>query len=118
GLHAQVLDDVLGRLRDHAALVVEPLAARPSADLLEIADAQDGGLLSVELAELGEQHRADGHVDADAEGVGAADDLEEPLLRELLHEQAVLREKPRVVDADSVANEALDLAAVGRVPAR
>ena len=47
-----------------------------------------------------------GHVDADAEGVGAADDLEQPGLGQPLDEAAVLREHPGVVDADAVAHEA------------
>ena len=53
----------------------------------------------------------------DAERVGAADDGEQALLRELLDEQAVLRQEPGVVQADAVREEALHLLAVGRVEA-
>ena len=115
---AQVLDDVLGRLRDHAAAVVEALAPGAPGDLLEVAHAEDAGLLAVELAELGEQHRADRDVDADAQRVGAADHLEQPLLRQLLDQQPVLGQQARVVDADAVAQEALEVLAVGRVERR
>ena len=60
------------------------------------------GLLAVELAQLREQHRADRDVDADAQRVGAADHLEQALLRELLDQQPVLRQQPGVVQADAV----------------
>ena len=45
-------------------------------------------LLAVELAQLGEQHGADRDVHADAQRVGAADDLEQPLLRQPLDQAA------------------------------
>ena len=109
---------MLGRLRDHAARGVEALAAGAPADLLEVAHLEDRGLLAVELAQLGEEHGADGHVDADAERVGAADDLEQALLRELLDDEPVLGEQTGVVDADAVPQEALELLAVGAVEAR
>ena len=64
-----------------------------------------------------EQDRPDRDVHADAERVGAADDLEEPLLRELLDEQPVAREEPGVVDADAEREDAPQLLAVGGVEA-
>ena len=73
GLEALVLDHVLGRLAHHAALVVVALAPGATGDLLNSRTLRMPRLLAVELAELGEQHRADRHVDADAERVGAAD---------------------------------------------
>ena len=66
-----LLDDVLGRLGDDAALGVEALAAGAPGDLLEVAHREQRVLLAVELRELGEQHGADRDVDADAERVGA-----------------------------------------------
>src|SRR5688572_3089733 len=117
-LEPKVLDHVLGRLHDDAALLVETFAARAPADLLEVADGEDRRLLAIEFAEPREEHRPNGHVHADAERVGAADDLEEPFLRELLYEQAVLRKEPRVMHADAVTDEALDLLAVRRVETR
>ena len=80
GLEAQVLDDVLGRVRDDVARVVEALAPGAARDLLKVAHAEHAHFLAVVLAELREEHRADRHVDADAERVGAADDLEQAAL--------------------------------------
>ena len=60
----EILDHVLGRLRHHPAAVVETFAPGAAADLMKIPRAQDAGLLPVEFAELGEQHRADRHIDA------------------------------------------------------
>ena len=74
-------------------------------------------LLAVVLAELGEEHGADRDVDAHAERVGAADHLEQALLRQLLDEQPVLGQQAGVVQPDAVAQEALQLLAVGRVEA-
>jgi hypothetical protein len=94
GLEAQVLDDVGRRLRHHPAAIVEALAPGAARDLLEFAHAQDAVLLAVVLAQLGEQHRADGNVHAHAQGVGAADDLEQSLLAQALDQAAVARQKP------------------------
>ena len=63
------------------------------------------GLDAVVLGQAGEQHRADRHVDADAEGVGAADDLEQAGLGERLDQPAVLRQHPGVVHADAVPHQ-------------
>ncbi len=62
-------------------------------------------LRPVELRQSGEQDGADRHVDADAERVGAADDLEQAVLRELLDEASVLRQHAGVVHADAVPHE-------------
>ena len=62
-------------------------------------------------AESSEEDRANGHVDADAQGIGAADDLQEPALRELLHQEPVPRQEPRVVDPDAVTDETLQFTA-------
>ena len=91
----QVLDHVLGRLRDDVALVVEALSPGAPRDLLEVAHAEDRGLLAVVLAQAREEHGADRDVHADAERVGPAHDREQPLLRELLDEQPVLRQAAR-----------------------
>src|SRR5690606_29058351 len=116
-LHLAVLDDVLGRLADDPAAIVEALPAGAARDLVEVADGDDARLLAVEFAELREEHGADGHVHAHAEGIGAADELEVAALREPLHEEAVLGQEPRVVDADAVEEPALELLAEGRVEA-
>ena len=112
-----VLDHVFRRLTHHAAAIVEALAPGAPGDLLEVAGAEDAHLLAVELAELGEDHGADGNVDAHAEGVGSADHLEQTALGELLDQQPVLRQKPGVMDADPVPDHPADLFAVGSVEA-
>ncbi len=109
---AQVLDHVLRGLRHDIAEVVEALPPGAAGDLVEVARGEDRGLLPVELAQTRKEHRADRHVDADAERVGAADDLEQPLLRELLGEHAVLRQQARVVQADPLLQPLADVGAV------
>ena len=86
-----VLDLVLGGERHHHALGVKPGPPRPAHDLVELARTQAAHLGAVELGELREHHGVDGHVDADTERVGAADDRQKPLLGEALHEQTVTR---------------------------
>ena len=100
-----VLDHVLGGLDHHGAGGVEAGPARPAGDLVELAGLEQAGLLAVELGQRGEQHGADRHVDPDAERVRAADDLEQPVLGQLLHEAAVLGQHARVVDTDAAADE-------------
>ena len=95
GFQAQVLDAVLGRQRDHVARVVEALAARAAGDLLKVAHGQDAHFLAVVFAQLGEQHGADRHVHAHAQRVGAADELEQPALGQLLDQQAIARQRGR-----------------------
>src|SRR5690606_12275443 len=114
---ADVLDDVLGRLDDDVAPVVESLPARAPGDLLELADGEQAHLRAVELAELGDENRAVRHVTPDAERPGAAHDLEQAQLRGLLDLESILRQEPRVVHADAVADDARDLLAVPRVRA-
>ena len=117
GLTLAVLDHMFGRLTDNPAAVVEAFAPCAAGDLLEVADREDGHLLAVELAELGEDDGADGDVDADAERVGAGDDLEESGLGEALDEEAILGEQAGVVDADAGGDEAAERGAEGAVEA-
>jgi hypothetical protein len=101
-----VRDVVLGRLDDDVAGGVVAGPPRAPGDLVELARLEVPGGRAVVLGQRGDEHRADGHVDADAEGVGAADDLEQPGLGELLDQPPVLRQHPRVVDADAVPHQA------------
>src|SRR5450756_2268324 len=112
-LRLPLLDDVLGRLGDHAPAVVEPAPARAPGDLLELADRKKAHLRPVELRELREEDRPDRDVHADTERVGPADDVQEPLLGELLHEKAVLGKEPGVVNAAPEREESPELLAVG-----
>jgi hypothetical protein len=100
-----VLDDVVGGEGDDGAHRVEAGPPGAAADLVELPGAEQAGRRAVVLGEGGEDHGADGHVDADAEGVGPADDLEQPGLGQPLHQAPVLGQHPRVVDADAVAHE-------------
>jgi len=83
------------RLRDDPALVVKTFPSGTPANLVKIPRAQNAALLAVKFAQPREQHRANRHVDANAERVRAADDLEQTLLRELLDELPLFLVEPR-----------------------
>ena len=99
---------MVGCLDHHRACGVVAGAAGPSGDLVEFAGIEQAGAHAVVLAECGEQDGPDGNVDPHPEGVGAADDLQEARLRELLHEPAVLRQHAGVVHADSVPDQPVE----------
>jgi hypothetical protein len=101
-----VLDDVLGGLHDDPARHVEAGPAGAAGDLVELARLEQPRLLAVVLGQRGEDDGADRHVDADAEGVGTADDLEQARLGQGLDQPAVLGQHAGVVDADAVPHEA------------
>ena len=63
------------------------------------------GPATVVFAQRGEQHRSDGHVDADTERVGAGDDPQQALLGELLYRVGGNGEHPGVMDADPGAQQ-------------
>ena len=69
-----VLDLVLRGLGDDHTLGVKARAAGTTGNLMKLTGAQATHLVAVELSERGEDHGVDGHVDADAECVGAAND--------------------------------------------
>jgi hypothetical protein len=79
--------------------------AGAAGDLVELAGLEVPHLDPVVLGQAGEQHGADRHVDADAERVGAADDLEQPGLGQQLHQPAVLGQHAGVVHADPVPHQ-------------
>ena len=105
GQRPLVLHDMLGCLHDHGACRVEAGPARPAGDLVELARLQQPGFGPVVLGQRGEQHGADRHVDADAEGIGAADDLEQARLGQRLHQPPVAGQHARVVHADAVPDQ-------------
>lgn len=88
---------------------VEALAPRASGDLVEVPRGEDRRLVAAVAAELREQYGADGHVDAHAQRVCAADDLQQALLRELFDQDAVAGQQARVVQADPMPQPALEL---------
>ena len=113
-----VLDLVLRGLGDDHALGVKARATGATGNLVELTGAQATHLVAVELGERGEDHGVDGHVDADAECVGAANDGQQALLRQALDQQAIARQHTGVVHADAAAEQALEDLAKSRGEAR
>ena len=75
---------MLRGLGDDHTLGIEARTAGATSDLMELTGAQATHLVAVELGERGEDHGVDGHVDADAECVGAANDGQQALLCQAL----------------------------------
>ena len=92
---------VIGGLNDDGAGGVVACPPGPAGNLVELAGVQLAHPDAVVLGERGQQDGADGNVDADAEGVGAADHAEQPALGKLFHQPAVLGQHPGVVNADA-----------------
>ena len=113
-----VLDLVLGCLGNYHALGIEARAAGATGYLMELAGAQTTHLVAIELGECGEDHGVDGHVDADAECVGAADDGQQALLCQALDQQAIARQHTGVVHADAASKQAFENLTKGRREAR
>ena len=110
----EVLHLVVGRLDDDGARGVVAGPAGPPGDLVELAGAEQPGAGAVVLRQRREDDGPDRHVDADAEGVGAADDLEQAGLRQLFHQPPVLGQHSGVVDADPVPDQSRQRRAEGR----
>ena len=113
-----ILDLVLGCLGDHHALGIEARATGATSDLMKLTGAQATHLVTVELGERGEHHGVDGYVDADAERIGAADDGQQALLRQALHQQAIARQHAGMVHADAASKQAFENLTKGRGEAR
>ncbi len=111
-LGAFIFDDVFRRLHHDVTHRIEAAPARAPGHLTKVAHAEDRRLFPVVFPELRKHHRANRHVDADAERVRATDQFEQPVLRELLHEDAILRQQSRVVHADAVAQPTLHFFAI------
>src|SRR5208283_5370785 len=91
--------------------------AGPPGDLVELAGLQQPGLAPVVLGQRREQDGADRDVDADAEGVRTADDLQQPGLGQGLDQPAVPGQQVGVMDADAVPDQpGQGLAEAGREP--
>ena len=103
-----VLDFMLGRLGEHAAFVIEARTARATGDLVELARTQAAHFVAVEFRELRENHGMDGHVNAHAQRVGAANYRQKALLGELFDKQAIARQHARMVHAHAKAEQALE----------
>ena len=98
-------DDVLGCLRDDVADGVESGTSSSPGDLVKLAGLEDAGASAVKFRQGCEHDGSNWHVDPDAEGVGAADDLEFALLGESFDEAAVFRQHSGMVDADPGGDE-------------
>ena len=101
----EVLHLVLGRLDDDGACGVVAGPPGPPGDLVELAGVEQPGAGAVVLRQRREDDGPDRHVDADAESVGAADDLEQAGLGQLFHQPPVLGQHPGVVHADPVPDQ-------------
>ncbi|CAB4911889.1 unannotated protein [freshwater metagenome] len=105
GHEPRILDVVLGCLDHDGAEGVVPRAARASRDLMELARSKLACSDAVVFGESGEQHGPDGNVDAHAQRVGTADHLQQTVLRQFLHQPAVLGKHAGVMHPDTVTNE-------------
>ena len=109
--------DVLRRLSPDRAFIIETSTAGTPSNLRELTVAQDARGASVVFAELREQHRADRDVDANAQRVSTADDLEKAGLREPFYEESIFWQQPGVVHADACHEEPSEALAERRVEA-
>ena len=96
---------MVGRLDDHGAGGVVAGPPGPPGDLVELPGVEQPAAGAVVLRQRREHDGADRHVDAHPEGVGAADDLQQPGLGELFDQAAVLGQHPGVVHPDAVAHQ-------------
>ena len=97
---------MLGRLRHDVPLVVEALAPGAPGDLVEVAHARACAVFSPSYLQSWVNSTVRiGMLTPDAQRVGAADDLEQALLRQPLDQQPVLRQQPGVVEPDAVAQK-------------
>ena len=115
GQGSLVLDDMFGGLDDDTTFPVEAGPPGPARDLVELAGAEQPADTPVIFGQTGQQHSTDGDIDADAESVGAADDLEQSGLGQTFDQTSVTGQHPGVVDADPGADiSAEGLAEAGR----
>ncbi len=96
---------MIGRLNDDGARGVVAGPPGPPGDLMKLAGVEQPGARAVVLRQGREDHGPDRHVDTDAEGVGAADDLEQAGLGQLFHQPPVLGQHPGVVNADPMPDQ-------------
>src|SRR5699024_5295795 len=81
---------------------VEAGTARTSGGLMELTGTQTTYTHTVVVARRGEQHRTERAVHSHRQGVGAADDLEQPCLGQALDQATILRQHARVMYPDAV----------------
>ena len=94
---------------DHGmSLGVDAAPSRTSRELGVLPRCEVGVLDAVELHELLEHHGAGRHVDAEGEGLGGEDDLEQPAGEELLDDGLQQRQHPGVVGGVAVQDGAAE----------
>ena len=98
----QVLDDMFGSLRHYVADIVKALAPCAACNLVKISRGQNSRLVTTVLAELRKQNRSNRHIHAHAQRIGTANDLEQTLLRKFFAENAILGQKSRMVQTDTL----------------
>ena len=96
---------MIGGLHDHRAGGVVAGPPGPAGDLMELPRIEQPAAHAVVLRQRREHDGADRYVDAHPEGVGAADDLEQPGLGELFDQSPVLGQHPGVMHPDAVAHQ-------------
>ncbi len=108
GQRPGVLDDVIGSLHPHVTVGVEARSPCAPGQLMELAGGELAHPGAVVLRERGHEHGADRDVHADAERVRAADDRQEALGGQSLHQTSVPRQHACVVDAHAVAHQTVE----------
>ena len=76
---------------------------------MEVPGPQYGRLVAAVLAQAGKEDRSDRHIDANAQGVRAANHLEQSALGQLLDQNAVPRQQARVVQPNARPQPPLDV---------
>ena len=100
-----VLAHVLRSLGHDAARRVEPGSSRPPRHLVELTGREEPARRPVVLRQPGEKNGPYWHIYPDAEGVGAAYDLQQAFLAKPLDQPSVFRQHPGVMDANAVPQE-------------
>lgn len=99
---------------DDDATVVQTPPAGPAGHLDVLARGQVAELAAVELADVCEDDRLGGHVEADGERLGGEEDLDEALLEEDLDDLFEDGEQAAVVDADAALEQGQDVGDLGQ----
>tara|TARA_B100001540_G_C15210857_1_gene375079 strand:+ start:154 stop:471 length:318 start_codon:yes stop_codon:yes gene_type:complete len=82
GLHRrfQIFNVMLRCLTPNISLIIEPFAASPTRNLMEVSNTKNRRAMSIKLAQLAEKNGANWDVDTNSKGVGATDKLQETIL--------------------------------------
>ena len=95
-----------GGLDDDRALLVKAASPRTPCDLMELPSVEAPLTRPVEFGQRRHHHRTDGHVDADAKRVRAADDGKQARLGKTFHRPAVPRQHAGMMHANPHEDQA------------